>query len=217
MATRVSSTPTITAQRMVDFIERSFADRLTLQTVSVAIRGEPAQLGRVFQSEVGVSVHEYVTRVRLDHAAHLISSRMKIEAVALSVGYRSKKNFYRQFARHFGVTPEAFRRRGIPKPNGHVNGAVGYAARFNGTSCLIAVHTRDSVTGAPSFIATPYVLLDHGLQPFEAPGHIEITGITEADALERAATFLELRFGIRVVAPKRASPTTPLPILAPRR
>jgi hypothetical protein len=142
---------------------------------------------------------------------------MKIEAVALSVGYRSKKNFYRQFARHFGVTPETFRRRGVPKPNGHLNGAVRYAGRFNGTACLIAVETRGSVKGSPSFIATPYVVLDHGLQPFESPNHIEIAGGTEADALERAAVFLELRFGYRAVAPKRQSTGTSLPILAPRR
>jgi AraC-like DNA-binding protein len=202
---------------MVDFIEHSYAERLTLRSVSTAVRGKPSQLGRVFQSQVGVSVHEYVTRVRLDHAAHLIASRMKIEAIALSVGYRSKKNFYRQFARHFGVTPETFRRRGGLKPNGYLNGAVGFVAHFNGTACLIAVATRGSVKGAPSFVATPYVVLDHGLQPFESPNHIEIAGTTEAEALERAAVFLELRFGNRAVAPKRQPSGTTLPILAPRR
>jgi AraC-like DNA-binding protein len=35
---------------------------------------------------------------------------VKIEAVALSVGYQSKKNFYRQFKRQFGFTPEQYRR-----------------------------------------------------------------------------------------------------------
>jgi AraC-like DNA-binding protein len=28
----------------------------------------------------------------------------------MSVGYRSKKDFYRQFIRRFGVTPEEYRR-----------------------------------------------------------------------------------------------------------
>jgi transcriptional regulator GlxA family with amidase domain len=52
-----------------------------------------------------------VTQVRLDHAARLVSSCVKVEAVALSVGYRSKKDFYRQFVRRFRVTPETYRRR----------------------------------------------------------------------------------------------------------
>ncbi len=68
-----------------------------------------------------------------------------------------------------------------------------YAARFNGTSCLIAVDARGSVKGtALTFIATPYVILEQGLQPFEAPDYVEIMGTTESDALERAAAFLEL-------------------------
>jgi transcriptional regulator GlxA family with amidase domain len=34
---------------------------------------------------------------------------VKVEAVSLLVGYRSKKNFYRQFKRRFGTTPFAHR------------------------------------------------------------------------------------------------------------
>ena len=98
-------------QRMLDLIDKGYADRITLKIVAGALRANPARVGRRFQDKVGVSVHRYVTRVRLEHAALLIVSNIKIEAVALSVGYRSKKNFYRQFARHFGVTPEVFRRR----------------------------------------------------------------------------------------------------------
>ena len=93
-----------------------------------------------------------------------------------------------------------------------------YAARFNGTSCLIAVDARGSVKGtALTFIATPYVILEQGLQPFEAPDYVEIMGTTESDALERAAAFLELRFGKRVISPKRQWNATPLPVLLPRR
>jgi transcriptional regulator GlxA family with amidase domain len=43
--------------------------------------------------------------VRLDRASALIREGVKVEAVSLLVGYRSKKNFYRQFKRRFGTTP----------------------------------------------------------------------------------------------------------------
>jgi AraC-like DNA-binding protein len=36
---------------------------------------------------------------------------VKIEAVALELGYQSKKNFYHQFKRRFGATPQAYRRQ----------------------------------------------------------------------------------------------------------
>lgn len=98
-------------KRMVEFIEKEYPTRITLKSVAAAVQGNPATLGRQFHQEVGVSVHSYVTTVRLKHAARLIAANVKVEAVALGVGYRSKKNFYRQFTRHFGVTPEVFRQR----------------------------------------------------------------------------------------------------------
>jgi len=100
-------------QRMMDFIDKGYTGRVTLKTVAAALRANPAKLRRRFRDRVGVSVHRYVTRLRLEHAAKLIASNTKVEAVALIVGYRSKKNFYRQFVRHFGVTPETFRRRTV--------------------------------------------------------------------------------------------------------
>jgi AraC-like DNA-binding protein len=205
-------------QRMLDFIDKGYPDRITLKTVASALRANPTKLGRRFHEKVGVSVHGYVTRVRLEHAAHLIAANVKVEAVALSVGYRSKKNFYRQFSRHFGLTPEAYRRRVAARPTDNRRGTTPtrYKAQFNGTACYIDVELRANLKGRPSFVATPMVAVEHGLQPFEAPDHVEIGGDTEADALERAAVFLEHRFGVRSLGPRRYANGKPLPIVAPR-
>jgi AraC-like DNA-binding protein len=199
---------------MIDVIEKRYADRITLKSISAAVRAKPDAVARVFQSVLGLSVHQYVTRVRLDHAAHFIRSGLKIEAVALSVGYHSKKNFYRQFTRHFGITPETYRRRRRVKSNGATattgRGVTAsmktYAATFGDTECVIDVEPRPSLVGGPSFHATPFVRVDHGIQPFAATSdHIEIIGGTESDAIERAASFLEHRFGPRVAALERFS------------
>jgi two-component system response regulator YesN len=97
---------------MLDVIERAYAEPVTLQRLGVALGRQAAYLGRLFHKEVGMTVRECVTRVRLEHAATLILDGAKIEAVALGVGYQSKKNFYRQFKRYFALTPEGFRRTG---------------------------------------------------------------------------------------------------------
>ncbi len=94
---------------MVDVIETAYADPITLRTFSARVGRQPAYLGRLFRQETGATVREYLTRVRLDRAAELIREGVKIEAVALLVGYRSKKNFYRQFKRYYGTTPVPFR------------------------------------------------------------------------------------------------------------
>jgi AraC-like DNA-binding protein len=229
-ATRTAATEIVTAQRMVDLIEKAYAERITLHTVSAAVRGVPHDLGRLFRKVTGATVHEYVTRVRLEHAADLIAGRVKVEAVALGVGYRSKKNFYRQFMRLFGVTPDAFRRglaaandrhtereHSAPRGRGAWNGKATYGATFEQTPCIIDVEVRQNVKGRASFVATPYVFVSHGLQPFAA-AQVEIGGETEAEALERAAVFLEHRFGARLGAPRRQNgESRTLPIRPPRR
>ena len=94
-------------RRMLDRIEQSYSEPITLQWFAADLHRQGAHLGAMFRREVGVPMREWLTRVRLDHAAALIRDGVKVEAVSMLVGYRSKKNFYRQFKRRFGTTPFA--------------------------------------------------------------------------------------------------------------
>jgi len=94
---------------MLEQIESDYARAITLRTMSESIGRHPAHLSHLFHEEVGSSPREYLARVRLEHAVELIRDGVKIEAVAMIVGYRSKKNFYRRFKRYFGTTPVRYR------------------------------------------------------------------------------------------------------------
>ncbi len=96
-------------RRMLDRIERSYSEPITLRSLASELHRQSAYLGGMFRRVVGVSVHQWLTTVRLDRASTLIRDGVKVEAVSLLVGYRSKKNFYRQFKRRFGTTPFAHR------------------------------------------------------------------------------------------------------------
>jgi AraC-like DNA-binding protein/two-component sensor histidine kinase len=96
-------------RRMLDRIERSYSEPITLRSLAAELHRQSAYLGGMFRRVVGVSVHQWLTTVRLDRASTLIRDGVKVEAVSLLVGYRSKKNFYRQFKRRFGTTPFAHR------------------------------------------------------------------------------------------------------------
>ena len=66
-------------------------------------------VARMFRRRTGDTLHGYLTAVRVARAREHILHGHKIEAVMLLVGYRSKKNFYRQFRAATGVTPGAYR------------------------------------------------------------------------------------------------------------
>ena len=108
-------------QTMIDVIERSYQQPITLHTLAAMLNRQSAYLGHLFRKETGMTVRQRLTSVRLERAAALIREGVKIEAVATVVGYRSKKNFYRQFRRHFATTPSAYGklRQGVSESKAH--------------------------------------------------------------------------------------------------
>jgi AraC-like DNA-binding protein len=71
-----------------------------------------ATLARRFTSEVGMAPHEYLTRLRMQEAAHhLHEGQDGLAAIADRVGYESEFAFNRAFRRVMGVPPGEYRRR----------------------------------------------------------------------------------------------------------
>jgi two-component system response regulator YesN len=107
-------------RHMMDRIEQSYSEPITLHSLAAELHRQGAYLGAMFRREVGVPMRQWLTSVRLDHAAVLIRDGVKVEAVSMLVGYRSKKNFYRQFKRRFGTTPLGY--RNVSDANAPLNG-----------------------------------------------------------------------------------------------
>lgn len=101
-------------ERIVEYVEQHYHEHLTLDLLASVIGRHKVNLADDFKERTGLTVHAYITRVRVRRAAELLrsdESGAKIEAVMMAVGYRSKKNFYRQFKDHFGITPGEYRGR----------------------------------------------------------------------------------------------------------
>jgi AraC-like DNA-binding protein len=101
-------TLSIQVQQMLREIEQKYFDPLTLDVLAARLKKDRRHLGRRFRLELGISVHDYLVQVRLDHAVAAIRRGVKIDAVSLLVGYRSKKNFFSAFKRRFGMTPGVY-------------------------------------------------------------------------------------------------------------
>jgi AraC-like DNA-binding protein len=91
-------------------IEKEIGRRLTARTIAVEYRIGRAQLDRVFRDRFGVGFHRYLTSMRVRRGLDLVMSGMKVEAAGVSVGYKSKKDFYRAVREETGSTPGKLRR-----------------------------------------------------------------------------------------------------------
>ena len=96
-------------RQLLKLINERSAEHISIRALARSAGLQEAYLSRLFRQQMGLGVRDYLTHIRMARAAALIRNGDKVEAVALEVGYRSKKNFYRQFSRSFGMTPATFR------------------------------------------------------------------------------------------------------------
>lgn len=74
------------------------------------------RLSRAFKKYTGQTVFEFVREARLHEAKRLLSgSAMRIDEIAVAVGFSSAANFATAFRAHFGCTPSAYRQEGVPE------------------------------------------------------------------------------------------------------
>jgi AraC-like DNA-binding protein/mannose-6-phosphate isomerase-like protein (cupin superfamily) len=92
-------------------IQSNYAS-LTLDDLSERFHYSPRQISRIVRSCVGLSYHELILKLRMEHAASLLTGgRLSIDAVAQRVGYGTKSSFYRAFTSYYGKTPAEYKSR----------------------------------------------------------------------------------------------------------
>jgi AraC-like DNA-binding protein len=101
--------PATLASSIGRLVKREFRKPWRLSSLAHRFHTTPATIRRSFAREFGSSVREYQRLARLVAALGAIP-REKIDAVALLVGFKSKKNFYQAFSRLTGTTPGEFRK-----------------------------------------------------------------------------------------------------------
>lgn len=68
------------------------------------------RLTRVFQTQTGRTVYKFIREARLHEARRLLlESVMRIDEIAVAIGFSNAANFSTAFHAHFGCTPSSFR------------------------------------------------------------------------------------------------------------
>jgi transcriptional regulator GlxA family with amidase domain len=91
------------------YMETHCEERISLARLAHAVGCSRSTLTRAFRRDLGQTAHAYLVRIRMSRAEAGVRMGEKIEAVMLGVGFRSKRNFYRQFKARFGRTPAGYR------------------------------------------------------------------------------------------------------------
>jgi len=98
------------AGRAKALIDARYSELRTLKEVASEVACHPVHLERTFKRAFGISVHRYLRLIRVRAGVqYLAESDVKISAIPLLVGFKSRWTFYRALREITGCKPEDWR------------------------------------------------------------------------------------------------------------
>jgi AraC family transcriptional regulator len=94
-----------------DFLHAHFTESLSVEAVAAAAGVHPSHLMRGFRRHCRCTIGDYVRRLRVEYACHLLStSGAPAAEIARTVGFADQSHFTRTFKGCTGMTPAAFQK-----------------------------------------------------------------------------------------------------------
>lgn len=95
----------------VEYMRYNLASPLTVEEVAAAVHMSKHYFSRLFKQVMGTAPHEYLVRMRLDLAKHLLATTQKtVRDIAFEVGYQSEMGLTLAFTEKVGLSPGKYRR-----------------------------------------------------------------------------------------------------------
>ncbi len=98
-------------RRIHAYVEEHYASPLLLSDIAKMLSFSVPYVSTIFRRECGVTFREYLIRVRIEKACHLLrSNHQTLREIAEQVGYTDPAFFYKAFRREMDMTPDEYRR-----------------------------------------------------------------------------------------------------------
>ncbi|MEY8336933.1 helix-turn-helix domain-containing protein [Lachnospiraceae bacterium 62-35] len=97
----------------IQYIQGHYSSELMLEDVAEQFHLHPNYFSRLFKLRTGVTFRDYLRNTRIEKARELLSDpSLKINQIALLVGYKDTAHFNRAFKDLTGTTPSHYRKTG---------------------------------------------------------------------------------------------------------
>lgn len=97
---------------MVEFIRKHFNEQLSICQIAEAANVSKSECYRCFSLLSEMAPSEYLNKIRLLHAAQLLSdTNQSIITICYQVGFNDTSYFAKMFKREYGISPRAYRNK----------------------------------------------------------------------------------------------------------
>jgi len=113
----------------IDYMEASYDQPITLADIAKAAHLSVSRLAHLFKEQMGITIIDYLTEVRIGQAKRLLLTTDKTcTKICFDVGYNNQSYFTRTFKDAAGMTPRKFRESNHRKKTKHAQ--AGTAVTF---------------------------------------------------------------------------------------
>ncbi|MCR5101213.1 MAG: AraC family transcriptional regulator [Butyrivibrio sp.] len=107
----LSSTDTELLNSLGLYINDHYADKISIDSLAKIACMGTTKLKSAFKSYYGMTIADYIQKVRIDHAEHLLAyTDLPVKEVAKAVGYSSLGHFAELFSNAKGLLPLSYRK-----------------------------------------------------------------------------------------------------------
>ncbi|GJM77725.1 hypothetical protein HMSSN139_02210 [Paenibacillus sp. HMSSN-139] len=97
--------------QVCQIIDKTYHEPITIQSLSGQVYLSPNYLRSIFRDKTGMTIHDYLTRIRLEKAKEMLADpSLKVQDIAQKIGYESTSYFISLFLKNQGVTPNEYRK-----------------------------------------------------------------------------------------------------------
>ena len=94
------------SERLIDYIEEHLEEELSLDRMVAEFFVSKYHIAHFFKNHIGMSVHQYVQKKRLEACREAIRNNMKISEAYLLFGFKDYSGFYKAFRKEYGMSPK---------------------------------------------------------------------------------------------------------------
>lgn len=97
-------------EKLQMFVEQNLHRDVSLRTMADHLSLHPTHLSKIYKLETGEGISDYVFRLRMERACHLLTTTdKKVYEIGSEIGYWDPAYFIKVFKRQFSVTPQEYR------------------------------------------------------------------------------------------------------------
>jgi two-component system response regulator YesN len=98
--------------KIINYMELNYMREVTISKVAEMLHYHPDYLSRLFKKETGENFSDTLTRIRMQKTLEMLRNpQVKVFEIADRVGIRDSRYFGQMFKKHYGMTPNEFRKQ----------------------------------------------------------------------------------------------------------